>query len=316
MGRAEAQQRARVYRIAVVNPSMPVGDMNETGSRLYRAFFQRLRQLGYVEGQNLSVERWSGEGRTEHFAELAGEVVRSKPDLIFVQEYRLMRYFKPATDTIPMVGYGGDPTAFGIVSNLARPGGNITGVMGDTGTGFGKPFQFIREMIPAASRAAFLASPAIWDSPYGPAIREQAQKMGMSLLGPPLTAPFQEAEYRRVFAAMVQEGADALLVSGQMENTTNRRLIVELAEKYRLPAIYTWRDFTEIGGLLAYGADLQDVSRHAAEQVDQIFKGTKPGDIPFYQPTRFELTINLKTAKALGLTIPFSLIASADEVIE
>jgi putative tryptophan/tyrosine transport system substrate-binding protein len=317
MRRAHAQQTAKVYRIAMASPSEPVGDLTENGTRGYRAFFQRLRELGYVEGQNLVIERYSGEGRTENNAELAGEVVRSNPDLIFVSQYRLARNFKVATGTIPIVGSGGDPTAYGVVSSLARPGGNITGVTTDAGVhGGGKSLELLREMVPLASRVGTLTSRANVETPYTAAIQEVARRLKISVVGPPLDPPFQEQEYRRVFAAIAQAGADALLVGTQVENIMNRHLIVELAAKYRLPAIYGWREFVDIGGLMAYGVEVQDVYRHAADQVDQIVKGAKPGDIPIYQPTKFELTINSKTAKALGLTIPFSLLARADEVIE
>ncbi|HEV2551049.1 MAG TPA: ABC transporter substrate-binding protein [Stellaceae bacterium] len=319
IGHAQAQQKAKVYRIAVVAPSGSIGNWTETGtSRGFRAFFGRLRELGYIEGRNLVVERYSAEGRTEHWTEMAGEVVRSNPDLIFVLQYRLVRDFKAATNTIPIVGYGGDPVAFGIVSSLARPGGNITGVTGDTGTRQFKLLPLLREMVPTASWVAYLASPAVWDSPYIPPFREQAQSLKISLLGPPVTPPFDEAEYRRVFTAMATAGADAMIVSDQVENFANRRLIVELAAEYRLPAIYGngGRDWTDIGGLLSYGSDFPEHYRHAADQVDQILKGAKPGDIPFYQPMKFELTVNANTAKALGLTIPQSILALADEVIE
>ena len=323
IGRAQAQQEAKAYRIAFVSPSEPVGHMNEGRKEDpgYNAFFHRLRELGYIEGQNLVIERYSAEGRTEHWAEMAGEIVRSNPDLIFVEQYRLVRDFKAATNTIPIVGYGGDPVAFGIVSSLARPGGNITGITADTGPRQGtslevKSLEFLREMVPTASRVAYLASSAMWESPYGSVLREQAQSLKISLLGPPLTPPFDEAEYRRVFAAIVEARADALIVPGQTENFTNRRLIVELAETYGLPAVHPSRLFTEIGGLMSYNSDVPDAYRHAADQSDQILKGAKPGDIPFYQPTKYELTINLNTAKALGLTIPQSILALANEVIE
>jgi ABC-type uncharacterized transport system substrate-binding protein len=171
-------------------------------------------------------------------------------------------------------------------------------------------------MIPGASRVAFLATPMIWESPYGSAIREAAQSIKVSLVGPPLEAPFQEAEYRRVFAAMARERADALVVSGESQHLTNRRLIVELAEKTRLAAIYPYREFTDIGGLMAYGADPSDINRHAADQVDQVLKGTKPAEIPFFQPTKFVLVIHLKTAKALGISVPPTILIAADEVIE
>jgi putative ABC transport system substrate-binding protein len=236
---ARAQPKARIYRIAVVSPSQPVSDLGEAGNREFRAFFQRLRQLGYVEGQNLSVERYSANGRTERFTELADEVVRRNPDLIYVSMYRLVRDFKAATDAIPIVGSGGDPIAFGVTTSLARPGGNITGVTVDAGVEiWGKRLDLLREILPGASRVAWLASAAIWKSPYAATLREGAQRLNMTVIGPQLVAPFDEAEYRSVFAAMAQSGADALFVASQAENVTNRRLIVDLAERARLPTIY------------------------------------------------------------------------------
>jgi putative ABC transport system substrate-binding protein len=290
--------------------------MSETGSRRFGAFFQRLRDLGYIEGQNLSVERYSGEGRTK-FAELAREVVPGNPDLIFVNTSRITREIKTATQTIPVVSVGADPVAYGVVSSLARPGGNITGATVDAGVEIvGKRLELLREMIPTASRVAYLGSHGMWEGADGAAMREVAQRIKISLIGPPLESPLREAEYRRVFAAMTQAGADALVVANQSELLTDRRLILKLAENARLPAIYPDRDFAEIGGLMAYGVELQDVFRHAAEQVDQILKGAKPGDIPFYQPTKFELVINAKASKAVGITVPPKLLALADEVIE
>jgi putative ABC transport system substrate-binding protein len=150
----------------------------------------------------------------------------------------------------------------------------------------------------------------------GTVIREVARKLGISLIEPSFDAPHQEAEYRRTFAAMAQESADAVIVSAHLENWTNRRLIVELAEKGRLPAIYLWREFVEIGGLMAYAFDLAGLGRGAADAIDQILKGVKAGEIPFSQPTKFVLSINVNTAKVLGLTVPPALLARADEVIE
>ncbi|HEV2548803.1 MAG TPA: ABC transporter substrate-binding protein [Stellaceae bacterium] len=291
--------------------------MSETGGTAYfRAFFERLRQLGYIEGQNLVVERYSGEGRAEHYAELVREIVRGSPDLIFTTA--LAPQFKAATATIPIVATTGDPVANGIVASLPRPGGNITGVTVDAGVDImGKYLELLREMVPAASRVARLSSrPWEGQAPYTVALQEAARKMQISFVSPPLHAPFNEAEYRRVFAAIVQAGADALLVSGQLENRANRQLIVEVAAKARLPAIYPYRFYTDIGGLMSYGVNLEDLCRHAADQVGQILKGTKPSDIPFNQPTKFELIINLRTAKALGITMPPTLLIAADEVIE
>jgi putative ABC transport system substrate-binding protein len=229
----------------------------------------------------------------------------------------LVLNFKAATATIPIVGTMGDPVVYGIVPSLARPGGNITGASVDAGLEIsGKRIELLREAIPRVSRVGFLATRWMWDQPYGSAIQEAAKRISISLLGPPLDAPYQEGEYRRVLAAMAQEGVDALIVTHQPENFTNRRLIVELAAEGKLPAMYGNRDFVEIGGLMAYGFDPADLGRRAADQIDQVLRGTQPAEIPIYQPTKFELSINLNTAKTLGIEVPPSLLARADEVIE
>jgi putative tryptophan/tyrosine transport system substrate-binding protein len=318
MRRAMAEQTTKVYRIAMVNPSTPVAEMTEAGGNPQnRALFEELRRLGYVEGRNLVVERYSGEGRADHYPELARDVVHRNPDLIFVNGSRLTFDFKGATATIPIVAFTGDPVAYGIVPNLARPGGNITGISLYAGLGIlGKRLELLREAIPRVSRVAYLVSPAEWEGIYGAAMREAAQSAGVSLVRPRLAAPFQEAEYRRAFAAMVQEGAQALIVGDQTENLTNRRLILELAERARLPAMYGQRQFADLGGLMVYAADLPDLFQRIANHIDLILKGTPPGEIPFYQPTKFQLVVNLKTARALGIELPGSLLARADELIE
>jgi putative tryptophan/tyrosine transport system substrate-binding protein len=225
--------------------------------------------------------------------------------------------FKAATDIIPVVAVVADPVAFGIISNLARPGGNITGVSVDGGVEIlGKRLELLREIVPTAAKVAYLASRRLWEAPDATALREAAQRLKIALIGPPLDAPIHDAEYRRVLAAMSRDGADALVVGDQVDNTVNRRLIVELAENVRLPAIYPYRDFIDSGGLIAYSVEIRDILRHSADQIDEIIKGAKPGDIPFYQPIKFVLTLNLKTAKALGITVPPTLLIAADEVIE
>jgi putative ABC transport system substrate-binding protein len=313
IGRAQAQQKS--YRIAMVSPSEPVSNMT-IEYPVWGAFFKELRQLGYIEGQNLSVERFSGKGRTEHFSELVENVVRGNPDLIFTTGDRLTRAIEAASGTIPIVAIVGDPVVAGFASTLARPAGSITGVTSDAGGPFrGKHLELLHEMVPAASTVGWIASPRIREL-QAAVMQDAAERLRLSLVGPPLNAPFEEAEYARVFAAMAREGANAMVVADQPENNKNRQLIVELAEKYRLPAIYYFRMFPEAGGLISYGVDLIDLFRHMADAVDQIFKGAKPGEIPFYQPTKFELVVNLKAAKALGIEVPGSLLARADEVIE
>jgi putative ABC transport system substrate-binding protein len=232
--------------------------MNETGG--YAAFFQRLRQLGYVEGENLAIHRYSGEGRTEHFAELAGTVVRSNPDVILVSAMPLALAVKAASDKIPEIAMVADAVAFGLVPSLAHPGGNITGISIEPGVEMmGKHLEVFHEMVPSASRVAWLASPRWWESPDAAALREAAQRIKIAVVRPPFAAPFDEEQYRHAFATMVQEGVDGLLVNGQPENITNRRLIVALAEKARLPALYSYRDFANIGGLMAYGPGFSEI---------------------------------------------------------
>jgi putative ABC transport system substrate-binding protein len=310
---AWAQAPGRVFRIAIVSVGQRVTQM---GTRASPEIFNELRQLGYVEGRNLVVEPYSAEGRG-HYAELAEEVVRSKPDLIFAWTSYLTRQFKAATTTIPIVAYMSDPVGNGVVASLARPGGNITGVSPDAGVEIAsKRLEILREAIPKMSRLGFLAPRVRWDDSNGREMQESARRLGIFLLGPPLDSPIDEDEVRRVFSALTQQGADAIEVDGAGENYENRQLIVNLAAEARLPAIYPYREIVDLGGLMSYAADLTAAGRHIARQIDEILRGAKPAEIPIYQPTEFNLIINLKTAKALGIAIPQSLIYRADEVIE
>jgi ABC-type uncharacterized transport system substrate-binding protein len=313
---AEAQQRERVYRIAIVFPaSKTVADMIE--EPIYKVFLSELGRLGYVEGLNLVVDRLVGEGRTERYAGLASEVVRLQPDLILAVGGPMALRFKAATTTIPIVALTGDPIADGLVTNLARPGGNITGFSVNAGEEiYGKQLELLREVAAEVSRVVFLLPRRPWEARYGRVVREAAQRGGLTLVGAPLGDPIQEPEYRRAFAAMAGERAQALIVSDHPENWVHRRLVVELAERARLPAVYAFREFVEMGGLMSYGTNVPNLFRRAAVYVDKILKGAKPADLPIEQPTKFELVINLKTAKALGLTIPPSVLRRADEIIQ
>jgi putative tryptophan/tyrosine transport system substrate-binding protein len=305
---AWAQRSIKVSRIAIVSPT-PL----EASS--YRAFMEELRRLGYVEGKNLLVEPYWTERGALHDPELAQEVVRRSPDVILAVSNPFVQDFKAATTTIPIVGFTADPVALGIVSSIAHPGGNITGISIDAGIEiWGKRLEILRELT-GVSRIGFLASPIAWDR-YVPAMREVAGRVAVSIAGPPLQAPFDDAEYRRVLAAMRENGVQALIVSDLPANLSHRELIVELADRSQWPAIYPNREFVEIGGLIAYGFDLADTFRHGADHIDQILKGRKPSDIPYFQLNKWALIINLKTVKALGLTVPPELLARADEVIE
>ena len=314
---SRAQQPAKMKRIAYVHSAGNVSRISANGELFYRAFFEELSRLGYVEGQNLGVERYSGEGRPERYAELARDVVNTHPDLILAVGARLSLDFKMATTTIPIMTVIIDPIAMGLVASIARPGGNITGVTIAGGLELiGKRIGLLVEAVPKLSTVGYLVSRPYWEDPRGAAAREAAKQAGISLKAALLGSAFNEAEYQRVFRSMEQDRPDALMVSEDSEHVTNRATIVELAAKARIPAIYSNREFVEVGGLMAYGSDLADINRRLANHVDKILRGANPGDIPFYQPTKFELVINLKTAKALGLEMPAMLLGRADEVIE
>lgn len=315
---ARAQQASREHRVAIVAASDPVAELALGGGNPhYEAFLGELRRLGHVEGRNLVIERYSGEGRTAHYAELVREVVSRNPDLIFATTSLLVRQFKEATATIPIVGFTADPVAYGIVTSLARPGGNVTGISADAGVElWGKRLEFLRKAVPNSSRVGFLTYRLSWEGAQGHVLREATRAAGIELLGPPLDDPVQPPEYKRVVTLMMQQQADALIVGDTSINFTYRKLIVDLAEANRLPAIYPYREYLQLGGLMGYAIDSVDLLRHAASQVDRILRGEKPGEIPYYQASTFELIVNLKTAKALGIDLPSSFLARADEVIE
>lgn len=314
---ARAQQPAKMKRIAFVLPSAKVSQMSVSGHPYYRAFFEELSRLGYIEGQNLGVERYSGEGRTERYAELVRDVVNTHPDLILTAGGLLSLDFKMATTTIPIVTITADPVAIGLAASIARPGGNVTGTTIDGGLEIiGKRFGLLVEAMPKLSVVRYLASRPIWEGPTGAAWREAAKRAGVSLSATLLGSAFNEEEYRRIFTSMEQDRAEALMVSAEPEHITYRATIVDLAARGRIPTIYPFREFVEVGGLMAYSIDLADIYHRLSNLIDKIFKGANPGDIPFFQPTKFELSINLKTAKALGLEMPAMLLARADEVIE
>jgi putative ABC transport system substrate-binding protein len=256
---ARAQQPVKMKRIAIVSPATKIGDIGVNGPPFYRVFFEELSRLGYVEGQNLVVERYSGEGRTEHYADLAREVVNTHPDLILSASLRLALNFKAATTTIPIVTTTADPIAGGLVSSLARPGGNITGVSVDAGLEvMGKRLALLLEATSKLSDARFLVSQLNWERSLGAAVREASRRAGISLAGAPMSS-FNEQEYQRVFNSMEHERVDGILVSDESEHFTYRRLLVELAAKTRIPAIYAYREHVELGGLMASRSILRNL---------------------------------------------------------
>ena len=288
--------------------------LTENGGTFYHLFFVELHRSGYTEGGNLIIERYSAEGQPDRFADLARKVVNRNPDLIAVIGNEFAAVFNAATRAIPILAIMIDPIRTGTVASLAHPHGNITGISLDAGFEiYGKRLQILKELLPQASKVGFLAVPDERESPGGLALRDTASGLGISLIDVSLP-DLDPSAIRRAFAEMPQQQLDALLV-GQLLYRY-RQLIPELADQARLPAIYPYREFVEAGGLIAYAPDFTELARRFAQQVREILNGAKPGDIPTYQPTKFELVIDLKTAKGLGLTIPLSLLARAAEVIE
>jgi putative ABC transport system substrate-binding protein len=315
---ARAVERKRPHRIAMVWPSLPVTEMTETGEPLVKALFNELRHLGYVEGGNVLIDRYSGGGRAAYYPDLARDVVRRNPDVIICIGNDVTVAFKVTTTTIPIVATFGLPVESGIVASVARPGGNITGTTVNIEFDqWEKRLQLLHEVVPQATRFGLLETLGLGAlGSLTSCLWSQTCPPGFTAVRSPLYHPIDEAEYRRVFATLDQDRAEAIMISEEEENLVKRKLIVELAAKSRLPAIYPYKIFVEVGGLMSYGIDVSDLGQRVADMADQILKGAKPADIPIFQPTKFELAINLKTAKALGLTVPPELVATADEVIE
>jgi putative ABC transport system substrate-binding protein len=317
VGDVEAQT-GKMYRIAVLNPAESVSDMDTTnGSPRYRIFFEELSRLGYIEGHNLVVMRRSGEGRTDKYQELSRDVVRSEPDAIFVNSVRFVQELKKLTRTIPIVGFMSDPVANGIVSNLAKPDGHITGISSDAGVELQqKRLEILKEAVPKALRIAYLTPRILWEGLPGRLMTEAAGQLGVTLVAAPLDSPVQEATYAEAFQRMAEAGVEALVVADGSENYANRHTIIGLAEARKLPAIYPFIDVAADGGLITYGEDRKDAYRRAADYVAKILKGTKPSELPIYRPTKFELCINTRTARAIGYKFQDTFLARADEVIE
>jgi putative ABC transport system substrate-binding protein len=309
---AEAQQTGKVPRIGFLGGRTP----SDT-SPLLDAFRQGLRELGWVEGQNIVIDYRYAEGRFDRLPELAAELVRLKVDIIVAAGGTpTAAAAKNATGTIPIVMIAvRDPVGTGLIASLARPGGNVTGLSDSAGLEiFGKQLEQLKEAVPKVRRVAILSNPANLYHPL--AIRElnaAARSLGVQLQLLEARGP---NEFDGAFAAMAKERVGALLVLPDAMFNLHRTRLADLAARSRLPAAYGWREYVEAGGLMSYGPSLRDLYRRSATFVDKILKGAKPGDLPVEQPTKFELVINLKTAKALGLTIPQSLLQRADELIQ
>jgi putative ABC transport system substrate-binding protein len=304
----EAQPAGKVYRIGILE-TIPAAQNAANLAALRKG----LRDLGYVEGRNLIIEYRSADGRAERFPDLASELVRLKVDLIVTRGTPAARAAKNATGTIPVVmATMGDPRA--IVASFANPGGNITGVTTFSTELTAKRFELLKELVPNLSRVALLHN---MGNPAAPPEWEETKTAARSLgLRAELLDVRSQDDIGRALELAVRQHVDALVIGADGLTQMHQQTIVDLVTRNRLPAAYPAREFVEAGGLIAYAVNYPDLYFRFASFVDKIFKGAKPGELPVEQPTKFELVINLKTAKALGLTIPPSLLHRADQVIE
>lgn len=306
---AYGQQPQKVPRIAYLG-----GGSAELEKAWLDAFLQGLRELGYFEGKNIVVERRFAAGRYDELPELAAELVRLKVDVILAASTPVAHSAKKATGAIPVVMVVADPIGTGLVSSLAKPGGNLTGLSDFHGDLITKRLEILKEVVPSASRIAVLLNPG------NPSCSLQmkdlaavAPALGLTLFAVEASGPDEIAPG---FTTMKMQRAGAVLVCGDRLFSTYRRPIFDLANKNRFPAIYSTKEYSEAGGLMSYGANFPDLYRRAATYVDKILKGTKPADLPVEQPTKFEFIVNLKTAKQIGLAIPPNVLVRADKVIK
>jgi putative ABC transport system substrate-binding protein len=305
-----AQQRGKVWRVGYLSPNTISVNSQYTG-----AFLKGMRELGYVEGKNLVIEWRSADGKLDRLPDLATELVELRVDVIVAVASPAIGAAQKATSTIPIVmAITGDPVGSGFVKSLARPGGNITGLSnmgGDTGP---KLLDLLLSVVPNLSRVGVLVTPtsttyrAISES-----VRAAAQKAGVKTL---MAEASSAQEIDNAFSMMVREKADAVIVGNSSFFGQQQQQIAELALEYRIPSMFAIRSSVEAGGLISYGQNIANDFQRSATYVDKILKGAKPADLPVEQPTIFELVINLKTAKALGVTIPQSVLLRADEVIQ
>ncbi len=313
---ALAQQPKKKFRIGVVLTTSPLAEMlgAEPAHPRLRAFIRELRRLGYAEGDNLVIDRRSAEGKFERFGEILTELLRLKPDVLVTLGDPMTLAAKKLSQEVPIIAMAvADPIGLGVVNSLARPGGNVTGISATTGPELmAKRLELLKDAVPGITKVAYLSQKTEWDSSAGLAARQAAQAMGITMI-------FAEAnpkDYSGGLALVRSQRPGAVFVGGQFPNWVNREVIVETLNAMRLPSSHSYSEAAEIGGFMSYANHADETWLRAAAYVDKILKGAKPGDLPIEQPTRFELVVNMKTARALGIVIPQSFLLRADRVIE
>ena len=308
-GPASAQQTGRVYRLGFLSPASPQPAIASSVNLVSKL----LSESGYVEGRNLEVHRRFAEGKLDRLPDLAKELVDLRMDVIVAVSPTAIKPALDATKSIPIVmGFGKDPVRDGFIASLAKPGGNITGVVvAPEDVLAGKRLELLKEAVPYAKTIAVLATGEPSSKLQIAEVQKVAPPLGVKLV----VVELQNTDYERAFATLAAEKANALFVLASPILNAGRERIIQLAAKHRMPAIYEWPEQADVGGMMAYGSSLAGLSGRVAWYVERIFKGAKPADLPVEQPTKFELVINLKTAKQIGLAIPPNVLARADRVI-
>ena len=314
--RAKAQS-SKIYRVGLAFTTSPLSEMAGPDPMVpsARAFVHGLRDLGYVEGQNLILERRSAEGHAERYHDIIAELVQLNVDVIVTVSTPMIREAKAITTTVPIVmgASNMDVLNLGLVSSLAKPGGNITGNIQLFDPEIdAKRLELLKEMLPSASRVACLSRIEEWESPWGQSVEVAAQKLGLTMV----LAAHTTDNYEVALAFVTASRVDALFVYPGANQYGSRKMLVDFASKNRLPDSHGFREAVEVGGLMSYGASIPALWQRAATYVDKILKGANPGELPIMLPTKFEFVINRRTADALGIPVPSSLIALTDEVVE
>src|SRR5262245_54722632 len=297
---ARAQQPGEMYRIAIFHPTAPVSAMSDhSGLPWWEALYEELRRLGYEEGRNLSVERYSGGGQRETYSHLMTQIVATQPDLILVLSPEISAFNKAAAGKVPIVSITADPIAMGLTTSLSRPSANVTGVVTFAGVPelLSKRFQLLREIRPGSNHLAVLTPRSYWDGargliPIASITAQLAQQFGFRLTCLCPADNEDAAAYRQAFANLDRDRPDVILLWDTNESFSFRELIVGLVNEARIPALYPTRVHVELGGLISYGYDLMELNRHLAHQMDPILRGRPVSEVPFYQPTKWELVIN------------------------
>ncbi|MGH1570660.1 ABC transporter substrate-binding protein [Methylobacterium sp. P31] len=304
------------HRIALAHPIRSTKTMTKEGAPIFKAFLEALEKGGYFEGRNLTVERFSALGFAEKYHQTVVEVIDTKPELIVTASDRMTTDFARNTNSIPIAAIMTDPTFLKLTQSLAHPDRNVTGVIVSPGADiWRKRVEYLKEIVPDTKYVFVVAAQTFWETPEISSIRQAIEESGCIMVGPPVDSPHQDAQYRAAFAA-ASKRANVCLVSTSVENSKNQDVIVGLAREFKVPAIYPYRDYVDAGGLMAHDIDLVDLYTQLGRQSADILSGVSIQKIPFYQPYKLKLIINLRAAEEMRVTIPPDLLARADETLD